>query len=49
MTALEVQHSIIEEIKASLKDDAKLEKLRCTAAQRKSPGFVIHEDKTLRF
>jgi len=49
LTALEVQSSIIEEIKESQKDDAKLEKLRCNVAQGKLPGFVIHEDGTLRF
>ena len=49
MTALEVQPSIIEEIKASQKDDAKLEKLRYNVTQGKSPDFVIHEDGTLRF
>jgi len=49
LTALEVQPFIIEEIKASQKDDAKLEKLRCDVAQGKSPGFIIHEDGSLRF
>ena len=47
--ALEVQPSVIEEIKGRQKDDARLEKLRCNVAQGKSPGFVIHEDGTLRF
>ena len=49
ITALEVQPSIIEEIMASQKDNAKLEKLRCNVAQKKLPGFVIHENETLRF
>ena len=40
LTVLEVQPSIIEEIKASQKDDAKLEKLKCNVTQGKSPGFV---------
>ena len=44
LIALEVQPSIIEEIKASQKDNAKFEKLRCNVAQEKSTGFVIHED-----
>ena len=49
LTALEVQPSIVEEIKASQKNDVKLEKLRGNVAQGKSPSFVIHEDGTLRF
>ena len=35
LTALEVEPSIIEEIKASENDDAKLEKLRCNVTQGK--------------
>lgn len=49
LLALEVHSSIIEEIKTSRKDDAKLEKLRFNVAPGKSPGFVIHGDGTLRF
>ena len=44
-----VQPSILEEIKASQKEDARLERIRCNVAQEKSPGFVVHEDGTLRF
>jgi len=49
LSALEVQHSIIEEITVSQKDDTKLERLRQSVAEGKSPGFLIHEDGTLRF
>ena len=49
LSALEVQPSIIEDIWASQKDDAKLEKLRQNVTQGKLPGFVIHEDGTLEF
>ena len=49
LTVLEVQPFIIEEIKTSQKDDAKLERIRCNVAQEKSSGFVTHEDGTLRF
>ena len=49
LTALEMQPSIIEEIKASQKEDARLERIRCNVAQGKSPGFMVHEDGTLRF
>jgi len=49
IATLEVQPSILEEIKASQKEDAKLEKLRCNVAQGKLPGFIIHVDGTLRF
>jgi len=44
-----VQPSIVEEIKASQKEDARLERIRCNVAQGKSPGFLVHEDGTLRF
>ena len=49
LTVLEVQPFIIEEIKASQKDDAEVEKLRCNVAYGKLSSFVIHEDGTLRF
>ena len=49
LMALEVQPSLIEEIKASQKDDAKLERIRKDIALGKFPGFVVHEDRTLRF
>ena len=49
LMALEVQPSLIEEIKASQKEDAKLERIRRNLAPGKFPGFVVHEDGTLRF
>jgi len=49
LSALEVQPSIIEEIMTNQKDDTKLDRLRQNVAQGKSPGFIIHEDGTLRF
>ena len=44
-----MQPLIFEEIKASQKDDAKLDRLRQNVTQgKKSSGFLIHEDGTLR-
>jgi len=45
LSTLEVQPSVLEEIQASQKDDAKLEKLGQNVAHGKLPGFVIHEDE----
>jgi len=41
--------ALIEEIKTSQKDDAKLERIRRNMEQGKLLGFVEHEDGTLRF
>ena len=49
LMALEVQPSLIEEIKTSQKDDAKLERVRRNMAQGKLTGFVVHKDWTLKF
>ena len=49
LSVLEVQPSTTGEIKASQKDDAKLNKHRLNVAQGKLPSFVIHEDRTLKF
>ena len=40
---------IIEEIKASQKNDTKLERLPQIVAQGKLLGFIKHEDRTLTF
>ena len=47
--ALKVQTSLIEEIKTSQKDDAKLERVRRNMAQGKLTGFEVHKDWTLKF
>jgi len=49
LSALKVQHSIIEEIRTNQKDDAKLERLRQNVAQGKSLAFVTYKDGTLTF
>ena len=46
LSALKVQPFTVEEIKASQKDGAKLERFRHNAAQRKSLDIITHEDGT---
>ena len=49
LLALEVKPSIVEEIKSSQNNDAKLERLKQNVTQGKSFGFMIYEDETWRF
>ena len=49
LSALEVRPSLIEEIKFHQKEDAKLQRIRKNHEKERSPGFILHEDGTLRF
>ena len=48
LSALEVQSSIVEEIKLGKKDVAQLGRLRQNSRQVKSLGFMVQKDGTLR-
>jgi len=47
--ALEVQPTLIEEIQTAQATDPQLERIRDEILVGKAPGFVIHEDGTIRF
>jgi len=47
--ALEAQPTFIEEIRLAQTTDPQLERIRGEILVRKAPGFVIHEDGTIRF
>jgi len=47
--ALEVQPTLVEEIRAAQATDPQLERIRYEVLTGKAPGFVAHEDGTLRF
>ena len=49
LSALEVQHSLLEEIKSHYKKDAKLQRIRQNLKKGKSLGFLVDEDGMLRF
>jgi len=46
---MEVQPTLIEEIRVAQATDPQLERIRKKILVRKAPGFVIHEDGTIRF
>jgi len=46
---LEVQPTLIEEIRVAQTTDPQLERIREEILVGKAPGFVIHEDGTIRF
>ena len=47
--ALEAQPTFIEEIRLAQTTDPQLERIRGEILVGKAPGFVIHEDGTIRF
>jgi len=49
LSVLEVQPSLLEEIKFHQKEDDKLQRIRQNLEKGKAPGFMIKEDGTLRF
>jgi len=49
LSALEVQPSLLEEIKAHQKGDVKLQRIRQTLEKGRSSGFMEEADGTLRF
>jgi len=46
---MELQHILIEEIRAAQNADLQLEKIRAEVLAWKGPDFMMHEDGTLRF
>ena len=44
-----VQPTLIEEIQANQSTNLQLERIRAEVLPGKAPGFIIHEDGTLRF
>jgi len=49
LCTLEVQPTLIEEIRVTQTIDPQLERIRKEILVGKAPGFVIHEDGTIRF
>ena len=49
LCTLEAQPTLIEEIQLAQTTDPQLEQIREEILVRKAPGFVIHEDGTIRF
>jgi len=49
LCALEAQPTLIEEIRVAQTTDPQLEWIREEILVRKAPGFIIHEDGTIRF
>jgi len=47
--ALILQPSIVEEIRVNQESDAELQRIKQNLEKGKPPGFVVHEDGTLRF
>jgi len=47
--SLEMQPSLLEEIKSHQEEDAKLQRIKQNLERRKFMGFVVDEDGTLRF
>jgi len=49
LCTLEVQPTLVEEIRVAQTADPQLERIREEVLTGKAPGFVIHEDGALRF
>ena len=49
LSALEVQSSLLEEIKVNQKEDVKLQRIRQISEKGRSPGFMEEANGTLRF
>ena len=49
LLSLEMQPSLLEEIKSHQEEDAKLQRIKQNLERGKFPGFVVDEDGTLRF
>jgi len=49
LSALTLQPSIVQEIRVSQESDPELQRIKQNIEKEKSPGFIIHEDGTLRF
>ena len=49
LSALTVQSSLVEEIRLNQESDPELEGIKQNLEKGKSPGFIVHEDRTLRF
>jgi len=48
-SALTVQSSLLEKIRLNQESDPELQRIEQNLEKGKSPGFVMHEDRTLRF